>query len=83
MSLFDKITSALDRLMPSPSETTPEEECGHVALLEQSSRRIRDTLKAIKQGRLVATSSTTADLQATDELRYREMINQHDTTEEP
>jgi hypothetical protein len=80
MSLFDRITDTLDRLMSSPSAITPEDELGHAALLEQSSNRIRDTLKAIKQGKLVATSSSTADLSATDEIRYREMLRSRETT---
>lgn len=74
MSLFDRITQSLDRLLSTPQTVTPEDEQGHIDLLAQSSGRIRDTLEAIKQGNLVAASSSTEDLRAMDEMRYQELV---------
>lgn len=74
MSLFDRIAQSLDKLLSSPAAIAPEEEQGHLALLEQSSGRIRATLDAIHSGNLVAASSTSEDLLATQQMRYQELV---------
>lgn len=74
MSLLDKITQSLGKILPPPPEASLEDEQGHMALLEQSSGRIRETITAIKEGNLVAASSTTEDLRANHEMRYQDMV---------
>jgi hypothetical protein len=82
MSLFDRITQKLDRMLSSTSAAVPEDEMGHMALLEQSSSRIRDTLDAINTGNLIAASSTSEDLLATQRMRYQELVGGPLRTEE-
>lgn len=74
MSLFDRIAQSLDKMLSSPSSVSPEDEAGHLALLEQSSGRIRETIDAIKRGNLIAASSTTEDFRCTQEMRYQDMV---------
>lgn len=75
MSLFDRIAQRLDSLFSSP-EAVPStaEEQAHLELLEQSSARIRQTVDAIRRGKLVAASSTTEDMRISDMLRYEQAI---------
>lgn len=74
MSLFDRIAQSLDRMLSSPATALPEDEAGHLDLLEQSSGRMRDTIEAIKRGNLVAASSTTEDLRFERETRYQDLV---------
>lgn len=74
MSLFDRIVRSLDNILPSPPpDTAGEDEQAHLDLLEQSSARIRATVDAIREGNLIAASSTTEDLRANSELRYESL----------
>lgn len=74
MSLFDRITQTLDNWLSAPAPEHPaEEEQEHMALLEQSSDRIRATVDAIRQGNLIAASSTTEDIRARDLMRYEQL----------
>lgn len=74
MSLFDRITQTLDNWLSAPAPEHPaEEEQGHMALLEQSSDRIRATVDAIRQGNLIAASSTTEDIRSRDLMRYEQL----------
>lgn len=75
MSLFDTLVQSLDRMLSKPDIVSPEEEQGHLDLLELSKGRVNDTLDAIRAGNLVAAASTIEDVNVTREMRYQDMIH--------
>lgn len=71
MGIFDKAINQVNKWLGKPSgAAAPETDDNYDQIFSESMQRARSTLDAIRQGNLVAASSTIIDEEATAAMRY-------------